>query len=147
MKIETVACLGLMMLLVGCVPSSPREVVVYCALDKEFSQPILDEFQAKTGIKVLPKFDQESNKTVGLAEEILQQSENQRCDVFWNNEILHTLRLKKAGLLVPFSAKESSEYASQFVSRESDWYGFAARARVILVNTEQLRAPKDYPDS
>ena len=61
----------LILALVGCWSSSGREVVVYTALDSEFSQPIFDDFTAATGIAVRAKFDTESTKTVGLAEAIL----------------------------------------------------------------------------
>ena len=131
----------------GCIPSHEKEVVVYCALDKEFSQPILNEFEKETGVKVLAKYDQESNKTVGLTEEIIQQREHQRCDVFWNNEILHTLRLKKMGLLQPVQLDTAPDFPQQFISKDEDWFGFAARARVILVNTEKLTEASDRPTS
>ena len=80
--------------LTGCIARNDNEVVVYCALDKEFSGPVLDQFESESGITVLAKFDQESNKTVGLANEIIQLGGSQRCDLFWNNEILHTLRFE-----------------------------------------------------
>ena len=54
------------------------------------------------GVEVLPKFDVESTKTVGLTKLILAESANPRCDLFWNNEILNTLRLRQKGLLEPF---------------------------------------------
>ena len=122
----------------GCLGPAEQEVVVYVALDKEFSESILEEFQETTGIIVRPKYDVESNKTVGLANEIIAQQDRQRCDVFWNNEILHTLRLKQLGLLSRYSTAQSSDYPSSFVSNDDDWYGFAARSRVLIVNRERL---------
>ena len=65
-------------LLTGCIGKSENEVVVYTALDKEFSESILDEFEAESAVDVLPKYDKESNKTVGLAEEIINQQNRQR---------------------------------------------------------------------
>ena len=67
---------------VGCIGRHDKEVVVYSALDKEFSQPILDQFEKQTGIKVLAKFDVESQKTVGLVSEIIQTQNRPRVDVF-----------------------------------------------------------------
>ena len=135
------------LLLVGCIRQSPNEVVVYTALDKEFSQPVLDEFQDDSEIAVLAKFDVESNKTVGLANEIISQSNRQRCDLFWNNEILHTLRLKQQGLLLPYKSPLADQYPDQFVSKDHDWYGFAARARVLIVNTDLLPDRSAWPNS
>ena len=62
------AALLLCLLLAGCWRSTGSEVVVYTALDSEFSAPIFEKFTATSGITVLPKFDAESTKTVGLAE-------------------------------------------------------------------------------
>ena len=57
----------------GCNSESVQEVVVYCALDRGFSEPILNQFQEQTGIRVLAKFDLESNNPVGLANLFIQQ--------------------------------------------------------------------------
>ena len=131
----------------GCLPSAKQEVVVYVALDKPFSEPILKDFEKQTGIRVLPKYDVESNKTVGLANEILAQADHQRCDLFWNNEILHTLRLKQAGLLASVPTSQADNFPPEFISTDRDWFGFAARARVLIVNTDLVPDEQDRPTS
>jgi iron(III) transport system substrate-binding protein len=120
----------------GCWSSSTTEVVVYSALDEEFSKPIFFDFNQATGIAVQAKYDVESTKTVGLAEAIVAEKERPRCDVFWNNEILHTLRLQKLGLLTAYHPPVAEKYPAEFRSPDGFWHGFAARARVILVNTK-----------
>ncbi len=87
----------LLPLLSGCWAAPEAEVVVYTALDREFSAPIFDDFTQKTGIVVQARYDTESTKTVGLVERIIRESGRPRCDLFWNNEILHTLRLERRG--------------------------------------------------
>lgn len=123
-----------------------REVVVYTALDRDFSEPIFREFTAKTGIRVRAKYDAESTKTVGLANAIRNEKNRPRCDVFWNNEILNTLLLKAEGLLQPCAPAEAENYAAKYRDPDGYWYGFAARARVIIVNTD-LVEKEDYPES
>ncbi|MEX2111814.1 MAG: extracellular solute-binding protein [Pirellulales bacterium] len=130
----------------GCWSDSGNEVVVYTALDSEFSQPILRQFTADTGIKALPKFDTESTKTVGLVEAIIAEADRPRCDVFWNNEILHTLRLQELGLLETFQPPIADEYPQMYRSINRVWHGFAARARVLIVNTKVV-AEADRPTS
>lgn len=150
-SISTV-CLPLLAMITGCrkqgdeavVPK--REVVVYTALDRGFSEPILTEFTKRTGINVLPKYDTESTKTVGLANLIRAERARPRCDVFWNNEILNTLRLKAEGLLEPCDPPEAANYPDAWKDPEKYWYGFAARARVIIVNTE-LVTDEGFPAS
>jgi iron(III) transport system substrate-binding protein len=127
--------------------SEPAQtVVVYTALDRQFSEAILKDFTKQTGIEVLPVFDGESTKTVGLTNAIIAEADRPRCDVFWNNEILNTLRLKERGLLQPCAPSQAAHYPAQFRDAEGYWYGFAARARVLIVNT--ARVPADaIPDS
>jgi iron(III) transport system substrate-binding protein len=119
-------------------------VVVYTALDREFSEPILDAYTKDAGVKVLPKFDVESTKTVGLTNLIMSEAARPRCDLFWNNEILNTIRLKQKGLLAPFEPAGTADVPAQFKDKDRLWYGFAARARIILVNTK-LVAESDRP--
>ncbi len=115
-----------------------NEVVIYCAVDREFAQPVLDAFTQKTGIKVEAKFDTESTKSVALAEQILRERRRPRCDVFWNNEILHTIRLAREGLCRPTTPSQMHHYPVEFRSKENLWHSLAARARVLLVNTERV---------
>lgn len=131
----------------GCIRSSHNEVVVFVALDREFSEPILKDLEQEMSIRILAKYDQESNKTVGLVNEILQNQNRPRGDLFWNNEILHTLRLERLGLLEIYRAPSSKPYPGNFMSPEKNWYGFAARARVLIINMDLISDPADYPRS
>mgnify|MGYP005848788049 CR=1 FL=1 len=132
---------------IGCVRSSTApEVVVYCALDREFSEPVLEDFAKRTGIRVLPKFDIESTKTVGLAQAIIAEESRPRCDVFWNNEILNSLRLEERGLLEAYRSPAAESFPQMSRSPRGTWHGFAARARVLLVNTN-LVPEGDRPSS
>ncbi len=119
-------------------------VVVYSSLDPEFSGSILRDYAARTGVDVIPKFDVESTKSVGLTQLLMQEAARPRCDLFWNNEILNTLRLKDKGLLAPFRPAHAAAIPEAFRAKDGTWYGFAARARILLVNTK-LVAEADRP--
>jgi iron(III) transport system substrate-binding protein len=119
-------------------------VVIYTALDKNFSEPILREFERRTGIRVLAKYDAESTKTVGLVNAIRAERARPRCDVFWNNEVVNTIRLADEGLFQPYAAKAARAFPLQFRDPSDLWFGFAARARVLLVNTN-LVPQEDMP--
>jgi iron(III) transport system substrate-binding protein len=112
-----------------------RTVVVYSALDREFAEPVLDEYKRATGVMIRSKFDVESTKTVGLTNLIAEEADSPRCDLFWNNEVLNTLRLKRKGLLQPFKPANAAGYPDVFKASDGTWYGFAARGRILLVNT------------
>jgi iron(III) transport system substrate-binding protein len=133
-RVLLVGCVA--MACIGCAPRSAQEVVVYTALDEEFSRPILEEFTRDTGIEVLVVPDVESTKSVGLTQRIMTERRRPRCDVFWNNEIVNTLRLEQAGLLAEYESPVAKAYDKQYRSPRGTWFGFAARARVLVVNTE-----------
>jgi iron(III) transport system substrate-binding protein len=132
--------------LTGCWVPAENEVVVYAALDREFSEPILKQFEQQTGIAVRAKYDVESTKTVGLVTRIIEERERPGCDVFWNNEILHTLRLDQLGLLSAYQSSRAEQFPASYRSAQGLWYGMAARARVLLVNREQV-AEGERPQS
>jgi iron(III) transport system substrate-binding protein len=120
----------------ACVWSAESSVVVYTALDRDFSEPILQDFERQTGITVKCVFDTESTKTVGLVNRIRAERQRPRCDVFWNNEIVNTLRLKEEGLLQPCHPPAARDYPAHFQDPQGYWFGFAARARVLIVNND-----------
>lgn len=126
-------------------PQSPR-VVVYVALDREFSEPVLQAFQEQSGVEFAAKYDIEAYKTVQLANTIQAERARPRCDVFWNNEILHTLRLEQLGLLDVYHPQSTGDASVPCQSAAGTWYGMAGRARVLLVN-RQLVSEESLPTS
>lgn len=119
-------------------PEARTTAVVYSALDEEFAKPVLNDLGARLGIQVDAKFDVESTKTVGLTNSLIAEAVRPRCDLFWNNEILNTLRLQARGLLQPFRPPHAEEIPPPYKDPGGLWYGFAARARILLVNTDRV---------
>ncbi|MBL4845336.1 MAG: extracellular solute-binding protein [Planctomycetes bacterium] len=134
--------LGGLWIAFGSAPSPPqREVIVYCALDRLYAQPILDRFTERTGITVRAKWDTEASKTTGLVKALLTEHERPRCDVFWNNEVSQTIRLADAGALDSYRSPSAVGIPDWARDPKDRWTGFAARARVLIVN--EARVPKD----
>jgi len=140
---------ALLPLLAGCSFDSSDEVVVYTALDREFSESVLDRFTSESRIRTLPKYDIESTKTVGLTSAIMAEASRPRCDVFWNNEILNTLRLQEKGLLEAYRSPAAASYPEMYRDPQGHWHGFAARARILIVNRNEVpesERPKSIHD-
>lgn len=139
----------LLCFMAGCIPQSEQQVVVYSALDREFAAPILSSFtrSAEDAPDPVAKFDVESTKTIGLVNRIIAEADQPICDVFWNNEILHTVRLQKMGLLQPHPWQIEQPWPAGMLASDGTWCGFAARARVLMVNTDLLPDAKDRPAS
>ncbi|MCA9134331.1 MAG: extracellular solute-binding protein [Planctomycetales bacterium] len=132
----------------GCVPQPEQAVVIYSAADREYAQPILAAFERRhEGLEVLAQFDVESTKTVGLVTRLESEEDRPRCDVFWNNEIMHTLRLQRAGLLQPIAWDVPADWPATMRGPQGAWLGIAARARVLIVNRELLPDAGQRPQS
>jgi len=134
-----ISLLFVLLLALGCAKEGQKEVVVYTSVDQVFSEPILKDFEKKTGIKVKAVYDVEATKTVGLVNRLMAEKENPKCDVFWNNEIVRTIVLKKKGVLTPYNSPSAEDIPSQFKDKDYYWTGFAARARVLIYNTKMLK--------
>jgi iron(III) transport system substrate-binding protein len=132
------------------VAGCPRsQLVLYCAQDKGFAEGILASFHKETSIEVTPKFDTEADKSVSLYQEIVREQGRPRCDVFWNNEILATIRLQKQGLLLPYDSPSARPYpdSPNVKAKDHTWHAFATRARVLIVNTELVPDKDERPTS
>ena len=123
------------------------DVTLYVALDEEHSRSMIEQFEKESGLKVNSRFDTEASKTVGLVSAIIEEAARTRCDVFWNNELAQTVRLAQKGLLEAYQSPAGLEIPAQYRDDDHFWTGFAARARILIVNTEQIPDPADYPES
>ena len=109
-----------MLLLAGCAKEEgARQVVLYTSQDHVYSEPILKEFSKEKGIPAKAVYDSESAKTAGLANRLRFEKANPVCDVFWNNEEMHTWRLAREEVL-------------------EKWIAVGYRTRRLVINTNLL---------
>ncbi len=123
--------------LTGC--SSQPRVVLYSAQDEEFATALLKDFTQHTDLRVDVKYDTEATKSVSLLTELVQEKDKPRCDVHWNNEILATIRLQRQGLLEPYDSPSAKTYPASDRAADHTWTAFAARARILVVNTKLVK--------
>lgn len=122
------------------------EVTIYVSTDRVFSEPILRAYEQKTGVRVNAVYDTEETKSTGLANKLLAEKMRPQADVFWSNEPVRTLVLKKNGVLAPYDSPNAEGIPATFRDPENYWTGFSARSRVIVYNTN-LVMPEDAPKS
>ncbi|MEZ6038445.1 MAG: extracellular solute-binding protein [Planctomycetota bacterium] len=127
--------------------SAGDPVSVYCALDQEFSEPVLKHLAKQLGVELKLRFDSEVNKTVGLVSALVEEKATPRCSVFWNNELANTVSLAQKGVLAAYDSPSAQDIPQQWRDPEHRWTGFAARARILIVNTKLIPDPKDWPSS
>ena len=88
----------------ACSERSPDagEVVLYVSADDYVVRPIVEAFEAESGLRVRVLGDTEATKTTGLVQRMRTERDNPRADVFWSSEVYLTIRLADKGLLAPF---------------------------------------------
>lgn len=126
-----------------------KKVVVYVSHDQDYSEPILREFEELSGIRVDALYDTEATKTVGLVNRLLAEKNRPVADVYWNNEPMRSVLLKKNGVLKPYCSPNAADIPEEFKDKDCYWTGFAARARVIIYNKDEVNesdAPKSIFD-
>jgi len=131
-------------LLVACQAGASAEqiVVVYTSVDQPVAEPIFAEFERATSIKVRPVYDVEATKTTGLVNRLIAEKEAPKADVFWNNEIIQTMVLKDQGVLASYRVPNAEQIPRPYRDPNGYWIGYAARARVLIVNTRLVKDPQ-----
>ena len=126
--------------------STAREVTVYVSTDRVFSEPILRAYEQQSGVRVNAVYDTEETKSTGLANKLLAEKNRPQADVFWSNEPVRTLVLKRNGVLTPYKSPNAEGIPATFKDPEGYWTGFSARSRVIVYNTNLVK-PDEAPKS
>ena len=138
-----ILCLMLILLLV-CCKREENTVIIYTSVDRNYSEQVFNNFEEKTGIKVLAAYDSEASKTTGMVNKLIEEKDNPVAAVFWNGEFAQTIVLKEKGILASYRSVEADVIPSNYKDDEGYWTAFGGRARCILVNTDLVQFD-DYP--
>src|ERR687898_2284785 len=66
--------------------NAQRTVTVYVSTDRVFSEPVLREYEKRSGVRVNTVYDTEETKSTGLANRLIAEQARPQADVFWSNE-------------------------------------------------------------
>ena len=140
------AIIGTMLVLSSCADrgDAGREVVVYSSVDQVFAAPVLKQFEADTKIRVRAVFDTEETKSTGVLNRLIAEAKQPQADVFWSGDPMRPFQLIRRGLVEPYSPASAASLPAHAKGSEG-WTGVSARARVLLVNTNEV--PGDPPSS
>lgn len=106
-------------------------LVVYCPHPLEFINPIVAEFEARTGIRV-------DVQTGGTGELLARAQENEepRCDIFWGGSFSTTVA--KAELFEPYVSRNEDSVQEEFRNVEGNITRFTDMPSVLMVNTNLI---------
>jgi len=113
-------------------------VVIYTSVDQVFSEPVLRRFESETGIRVRTVFDTEETKSTGVLNRLIAEADSPQATVFWSGDPVRPFLLIDRGIVEPYASPSSRTIPEGFKDGAGAWTGFAARARVLLVNRQGL---------
>src|SRR6516164_4128111 len=116
-------------------------VVVYVSHDQVFSEPILKDFEKETGVKVRALYDTEETKSTGAMNRLIAEKNNPQADVYWANEPVRAEVLRQQGIAAQYLSPNAEGISASFKDPNGYWTGFAARARVLIVNRNATAKP------
>lgn len=117
--------------------SAEPPVVVYSSLDDVYARGLAAIFQNRTGIEVKLVTDTEETKSSGILNRLLAEKARPRADLFLSGDPIRASVLQSEGIAAPIAEDDSPSGRAVH---------FSARARVIIYNTNLLRAA-DAPAS
>ena len=131
----------------GAVPASvlnssvtpgPEKLVVYSGRSESLVGPIVEQFEAATGVDVEVRW----GNTAELAATLLEEGANSPADVFFAQDPggLGVV----AGMLAPLPEDVLDQVDPRFRDPEGHWVGISGRARVVVYNT-QILTPETLP--
>ncbi len=123
-----------------------KVVVLYTSLDRPHSEPVIRQFEEQTGITVQTVYDTEAAKTVGLTNRLIAEKRNPTADVFWNSEVIRTIRLQEKNILEPYQSAEAKSIPSHMKDPDHHWTGFAARCRCFFFHKDLPSPPRELND-
>lgn len=126
--------------------NAARIVTVYVSTDRVFSEPVLREYERRSGVMVNAVYDTEETKSTGLANRLLAEKARPQSDVFWSNEPVRTLVLKSRDVLASYRSPSAEGIPAALLDPDGYWTGFSARIRVIAYNTKTVTL-QDAPQS
>lgn len=130
-------CLALLVLLLGVPPSARAagEVNLYSFRQPQLIQPILDRFQAETGITVNVVYAER-----GLLERLKAEGDNSPADVVLTADVGNLNDMVEAGVLQGVrSPVLEANIPAQYRDPDGQWFGLTMRARVIYASKERVK--------
>src|SRR5258707_15369626 len=150
---KRIFAIGVLVALTPACKRGGREVVVYTSVDQVFSEPVFKEFERQSGIAVRAVFDTEETKSTGVLNRLIAEAASPQADVFWSGDPMRPFLLAKRGAIEPYVSPNAASIPPAFKAADGTWTGFAARARVLLVNKnrapsgERPKSMKDLTDA
>ncbi|TDC53403.1 iron ABC transporter substrate-binding protein [Jiangella ureilytica] len=114
--------------------ASDDALVVYNAQHEQLTEEWADAFTAETGIEVVLR----NGNDAELGNQLVQEGEESRGDVFLTENSPAMSLVENAGLLAPVDQATLDQVPEQYRPASGLWTGIAARSTVFVYNPDEL---------
>jgi len=136
-RLTATAVLMLSTVTLGAGPTLAQsgEVNLYSYRESKLLAPLIDAFNADTGIKV-----NVISASSGLDQRIKAEGENSPADVVMTVDIGRIDEMVQAGITQPIKSAEADKVVpAQYRDPNGHWYGISMRARVFYVSKDRVK--------
>ena len=121
--------------------SAQQSVVLYSGRSEDLVGPLIDKFEAATGITVETRY----GSTTEMAAQLLEEGDKTPAQVFLSQDAGALGAVSAAGLFTTLPTDVTGAVLPAYTSRDGSWVALTGRARVIVYDGQQLKAG-DVPD-
>lgn len=118
-------------------PDDPGKLIIYSGRSESLVQPIIDQFEAATGIDVDVRYGSTSEMTGVL----LEEGANSPADLFYAQDPGGLGAIQSVGMFKSLPESILSVLPERFRADDGTWVGISGRARVVVYNTSAITEP------
>ena len=135
MKRSVLTIVSLWMLTIA-IPASAEDLVVFSGRSDKFIKPVIKEFTNKTGIKVVLH----TGSSTALLNKLKLEGKRTSADLYISNDAGNLQKGSELGLFQAVDSKVVEVIPSNMRASDNSWVGLSARARVLVVNSNDKSA-------
>lgn len=143
-RVGVVLSLGLALVaaVAGCSAAPPASVTIYSGRTEDLVGPLIERFEAATGIQAEVRY----GDTAELANLLIEEGANTPADVYFAQDAGALGAVSAAGRLRQLPSEILQRVSERFRSPDGEWVGVSGRARVVVYDTREL-TPAELPTS
>ena len=113
--------------------AAAEELVIYSGRSDRFVKPVVDAFTEKTGIKAVLH----SGSSTALLNKLKLEGPRTTADIYISNDAGNLQKGSELKLFQPVTERLADRIPTNYRAMDNSWIGVSARARVLVVNTNQ----------
>lgn len=138
----SIAFLSLLLLFTQTETATSQDLIIYSGRSKALVDPLINEFQNETGIRVRVRYGGSTQLAVAL----LEEGSRSPADLFWAQDAGALGAVTAGDMLEKLPSELSDNLPEQYKSANETWVATSGRARVLAYSTRNV-SENDLPET